>query len=164
MPDVSDEEMGDGKRVMVMREQGKKQDSKKKNVDEKKNTHNTLSARGIPMSMSLLPPPACMIPLPIAVTHRTARVGRKRRTQRRRDPRIRTRNRIRRNRRSVNAFRRLSLPVPMSVGGRQRMTSLLILMWRRSVERWPMPWSISSRTHRSADRRRRSRPNGDIAG
>ena len=144
---------------------------KKRRRKKRKNTHDTLSARWIPMSMSLLPPPACMIPLPIAVTHRTARVGRKRRTQRRRDPRIRTRNRIRRNRRSVNAFRRLSLsmpmpvPVPMSVGrGRQRMTSLLILMWRRSVERWPMPWSISSRTHRSADRRRRSRPNGDIAG
>jgi hypothetical protein len=148
-------------RVVVSRvdrvAQGKKKHEKarqqqrgrKKKIDKK-----TGSARGVSMSVSLLPPPARIVALPIAVARGTARRRRKRRTQRRRDPRIRTRNRIRRNRGSVNAFRRLSMSVRW---GRQRMTALLILMWRMSVELlWPRTVSISRCAHRSTDRRRRS--------
>ena len=131
----------------------KKQDSKNKKTSTKKK-RKTLSSRWVSMSVSLLPPRARVVSIPIAVTHGTARARRKRRTQRRRDPRIRARNRIRRNRGPVNAFRRLTMSVPVDVRlGRQRMTSLLILMWRVSVE---LLWPICRCAHRSTDRRRRS--------
>lgn len=105
---------------------------------------------------------AGVVSIPIAltftVTHGTTRIGRKRRTQRGGDPRIRTRDRIRRNRGSVDALRL----------GCVGVTSLLILRVRAgmdtSVELCPVYMTICSGACRYAGRRRRSRPNRDIAG
>lgn len=100
-----------------------------------------------------------VVPITFTVTRGTARIGRKRRTQRRRDPRICTRDSVRSNRGSIDILGRVGVAMSMSMRRSMRMgwmASLLILVVGVSVE-LPMAMCICRRASRPG-RRCRSRP------